>query len=382
MRNRRFDKKQFVVLLLGLIFSLSFSLTSAVAQTTPLSLAEVLTGLQSRSGDFTIEEKNAFITQQIQQRGITFRVSTEIESELRRAGASNTLINAAKAKESKTAPKRVIDPNAPPIAEFDKLWVDYNITENGRKGMRVHTKFTLKNLKDESLNLTVRVEKEDGDPLKNSNSAYSNKGGQLAVFKPLKPAYASAIYADQAVFIPYDEIIIEPGKHNLKLDADIIYTDGELLKHFTLHPFTLTKPGGTTSTVPPTLQKPTATHDRTWIDYNVTQNGQKGMVVHSKFTVNNLLNQQVLVAVGIETTAGVAVKGKTKISKSGSLVVYLPITPKYAAAVFQDANVFIPYSEFVLPRGKHKLRAHVDILQPAKNLDLHLSYFNFDFTQP
>ncbi|MEZ5345388.1 MAG: hypothetical protein R2681_07530 [Pyrinomonadaceae bacterium] len=381
MTNRIFGKKQLLCLVLAIGFGFSFIAAEAVAQTTPLSLAEVLTGLQSRSGDFTLAEKNEFITQQIQQRGITFRVSNEIESELRRAGASTTLINAAKAKESKTTPVRVINPNAPPSAEFEKLWVDYNVTENGRKGMRIHAKFTLRNLKDESLNLTVRIEREDGDPLKNDKTEFRNKGGQLAVFKALKPGFVAAVYEDQSVFIPYDEMIIEPGKHNLKIDADIIYADGELLKHFTLYPFTFTKPGSTTTTSTNT-GTPSAKFDRTWIDYNVTQSGVKGMVVHTKFTINNMLNKEVQLAVGVETTAGTPVKGYRMVSKNGYLVGYLRLTPKYNAAVFNDASVFIPYNEFNIASGKHNLRVHVDILHPATNLDLHLTYFNFDFTQP
>lgn len=383
VKNRRVNKTQFICLALGLAFCLSFSINSVFAQNTALSLAEVLTGLQSRSGDFTIAEKNAFITQQIQQRGITFRVSAEIESELRRAGASNTLINAARAKESKTTPVRVVNSNAPPTAEFEKLWVDYDVVEGGLKGMRIHTKFTLKNLKDESLQLTVRIEKENGDPLRNENTNFRNKGGQLAVFKALKPGFVSAVYADQFVFIPYDEIVIEPGNHKLNVDADIIYSDGELLKHFTLYPFTFTKPAVTTpKTALTNTAKPIAVFDRTWIDYNVTQAGVKGMVVHSKFTISNMLNQDVQLAVGVETVAGVGVKGYTKVSNTGQLVIYLPLKPKYPAAVFNDASVFIPYDEFNIASGKHNLRVHVDILHTPTNLNLHLTYFNFDFTQP
>jgi formylglycine-generating enzyme required for sulfatase activity len=64
------------------------------AQEKPLTLAEVLTGLQSKSSGLSTKQKNQYIIRRARQRGVSFSVTTEIETELRQAGASDELIEA------------------------------------------------------------------------------------------------------------------------------------------------------------------------------------------------------------------------------------------------------------------------------------------------
>lgn len=383
MRVHNLICKSFLRIACVFLLSVFLFVPNASGQSGPLSLAEVLTGLQSKSGGFTLTEKNAFITQQIQSRGITFNLSSEIESELRRAGASAELISAVRSKTSSVKPTRVTNPNAPPVVEFDTAWVDYNVVEEGVKGMRVHTKFTLKNLKDVPLQLTVRVQKDDGDTLSSNDPKYRNKGGQLAAFKALKPGFPEAVYKDLGVFIPYTAFKIEPGKHNLKLDADIIYPDGDLLKHLTLYPFVFTQPART-STNNSNDAKPTGTLDKMWIDYNVTQNGEKGMLVHTKMNVSGLLDQNIQLALVVEKADGtkiIAKKTSPNRSINGHLTFYKDLVPQYASTVFNDVQIFIPYSEITVPEGNHNMRIHADILQPGTDLNIHINYHEFSFRQ-
>ncbi len=384
MKIRHTASKSILSLAFAIVLTMSFSLQTALAQSGPLSLAEVLTGLQSKSGGFTMSQKNSFITQQIQRRGITFRVSNEIEQELRRAGATFALISAARSRAPRNTPVRNINPNAPPIVEFDKIWVDYNVTVAGKKGMRVHTKFTLKNLKDVQLKLAVRIQRDDGDVLSSKTAAYRNRGGQLEVSKPLKPGFTSAVYKDYSVFLPYDEFAIEPGKHNLKLDADIYYPDGDLLRHLALYPFTFTKPARSTTSTPPTNNggKPSVKLGRMWIDYDVTQDGQKGMLVHTKATLNNLRGRNLQLALVVQKADGGKITARPNSrnrSVNGSLTFYKDIVPRYDSAVFHDIKVFIPYSEIVLGAGVHKLRLHTDIISPDGKFNLHVNYYPFQF---
>ncbi len=378
---RKILVKLFCSSVFALILLASVGLQGVLAQNGPLSLAEVLTGLQSQSGGFSLSEKNSFITGEINKRGVTFRLSEEIESELRRAGAGTALVSAVRIKTTSATPTRVVNPNAPPIVEFDKIWVDYNVVEKNQKGMRVHAKFTLKNLKDEPLKLTVRVQKENGDPLKTSNTEYANKGGQLAVFSSLKPGYISAIFQDQSVFIPYSEFNITPGQHELKLDADIIYPDGDMVKHLTLYPFTFTKPGSTPTTSVPTSPA-SVKLEKIWFTFNEKVNGVTGMTVHTKTNVYNLKDKPIQVAVGVETESGTKIEGVNMRSSTGQLTGYYNIVPKFDSTILNDARVFIPYSEINILGGVHNLRVHVDVIDPATNLNLHVGYENFRFTKP
>jgi len=122
-------------------------------------------------------------------------------------------------------------------AEIDKMWVDYNVTEGGKKGMRIHVKFTVHDLKGVDSYLAIYFEKENGDKLYTNNKTYRSKDGQVAVFKSLKPAYKDTVYDDAQLFIPYDEFNLDKGKHNLQMDVDVIYENGDMFKHLRNYDF-------------------------------------------------------------------------------------------------------------------------------------------------
>jgi hypothetical protein len=121
--------------------------------------------------------------------------------------------------------------------EFEKMWVDYNVTEKGRFGMRIHVKFSVFNLKGVDSQLAVYFEKSDGTKLKSTSKSFSSKDGQVAVYRALKPGYDETVYKDLELFMPYDELKLERGKYNLKMDVDVIYDNGDLVEHMNYHDF-------------------------------------------------------------------------------------------------------------------------------------------------
>lgn len=126
-------------------------------------------------------------------------------------------------------------------AEVDKMWVDYNVSEGGKKGMRIHVKFTVHDLKGIDSYLAIYFEKENGDKLYTNNKTYRSKDGQVAVYKSLKPAYKDTVYDDATLFIPYDEFNLDDGKYDLKMDVDVIYENGDMFKHMKYYDFTYTE---------------------------------------------------------------------------------------------------------------------------------------------
>jgi len=122
-------------------------------------------------------------------------------------------------------------------AEFEKIWVDYNVREKGRLGMLIHVKFSVYNMKDVDSYLAVYFEKADGTKLKTTNKKFSSNDGQVAVFRSLKPGYQDTVYKDLEVFMPYEELKLPGGKYNLKMDADVIYENGDLVEHLGYHDF-------------------------------------------------------------------------------------------------------------------------------------------------
>lgn len=121
--------------------------------------------------------------------------------------------------------------------KFERMRVDYNVTEKGRRGMRIHTTFWVYGLKGQDLYLAIYFQKKDGTKLFTNNRNFRSANGQVAVFKPLRPAYEDTIYEDAALFMPYDELNLDSGVYELQMDADVIYENGDLLEHLNFYDF-------------------------------------------------------------------------------------------------------------------------------------------------
>ena len=126
-------------------------------------------------------------------------------------------------------------------AVFKRMWVDYDVTQNGQKGMRIHVSFSAAGMKGVDGYLAVFFQRKGGEKLYTSNRTYRSKEGQTAVYWDFKPGYDPAVYDDVQVFIPYAVFNLGRGTHDLQMDVDIIYQNGDLLQHLELYDFVYSK---------------------------------------------------------------------------------------------------------------------------------------------
>ncbi len=120
---------------------------------------------------------------------------------------------------------------------LDKLWIDYDVTEDGEKGMRIHVNFSISNMKNVDGYVAIYFEKKNGEKILSDHSGYKSKSGQLAVYRSIKPAYDETTYSDLQLFMPYSKINIPKGRHDLKMDVDIILKNGDMVSHLKDHDF-------------------------------------------------------------------------------------------------------------------------------------------------
>lgn len=121
-------------------------------------------------------------------------------------------------------------------AKFDKVWVDYNVTEDGERGMRIHVKFEVSNMEGVDSYLMVYFEESDGTKLTTSSSLYG-KDGNVAAKRALKPGFDVTVYKDLDIFMPYSALNLTKGKYNLKMDIDLADDDQNLIQHLGYHEF-------------------------------------------------------------------------------------------------------------------------------------------------
>ena len=127
---------------IGLALSLAFALPNANAQSSrQLSLADILIAL--RSNKASMPEKNKILSEAVGERGITFALTTEIETELFKTGADKALVDAIRGKSpivktaaAKTEPEKVQPKAQPKPGETlpDATFYQKRADENAGKG--------------------------------------------------------------------------------------------------------------------------------------------------------------------------------------------------------------------------------------------------------
>lgn len=140
-------------------------------------------------------------------------------------------------------PKPTPKPGLTASADFNRIWVDYDVTENKKKGMQIHTNFTVHGMKDVDSYLAIYFETADGQRLRDKNKSYYSTAGEVAVYKELIIDYDPGTYDDLKIFMPYDELDLKEGKYNLKMSVDLIHKSGGVIQKLTTYDFVYTQPG-------------------------------------------------------------------------------------------------------------------------------------------
>ena len=293
------------------------------------------------------------------------------------AAAANTSVPTKTAQgESSNALSTTVVPSV----SFKKMWIDYDITQGGVKGMRIHTSFEAYNMKGIAGYLALFFQDNAGTFLQDSNNKFVSSDGEVAAYMEINPGYnPTTVYDDLAIFMPYSELDLSDGVYALKIKANVIYKQGGIIGNLTTYNFDYTQGNA----------KAGATFDRVWVDYDVSQGGQKGMLVHVKFTVNNMKSVSGRLAVYFQKSGGGKLITTNRLYRSqdpdrvGELVVYFDIVPGYQKTVYEDAQVFLPYSQLnaILPRGDHDLQMDIDVVYQGGALIQHLQTEEFVFSR-
>lgn len=274
-----------------------------------------------------------------------------------------------------SANKNLVEPSA----RFDRIWVDYDVTEDGQKGMRIHVQFTIYGMKDRDSYLAVYFENDKKMRLKDNNGKMRSTDGDVAVYRSLKPGYDSTEYKDLSVFMPYTELDLGNGNWNLQMDVDLIYQGGGLIQHLAFKEFNY-KLGGD---VVANKSSVSATVKKIWVDYDVTRNGKKGLLVHVNFEVTGLkgIASKLVARVQKENSEFLANNNAGYSNDSNQLEISSDMKPGYAIAVYEDATLFLPYSEIIVSKGVWDLKLDIDLNYENGDLVQHLDLYKFKFTR-
>ena len=108
-----------------------------------------------------------------------------------------------------------------PMGRILNVRVEYNQVQNRKKGMRIRTTFEVDRYKSKPGIICAYFYFESGKPLKDGNRQYYAANGNVAAGGWFRPGYVNTIYRDYAIFIPYSELHLAKGKHDLKFMVQV-----------------------------------------------------------------------------------------------------------------------------------------------------------------
>ena len=293
-----------------------------------------------------------------------------------------------------------------PSATLQKMWIDFDVTKDGKLGMLMHVAFTVYNMKGMEGVLGFLFRYSDGKPdsyirhkvVNDEKDKYHTTTGLLSVFEILKSRYDVSIYDDVYVFMPYDEIKIAPGTHDLTIDVEFMkLTSTSQIRVAWLKMYDIEFLQGddirgqgnisfaVKNRLAPT-NGPRAVFDTLWVDFDVKENNEMGMKIHLKFVTYNMKDTHATIAIYFmyNTNEMKTIKDKNQkfYSGSGDVAAYMDISPGYDTAYYNDLVMFMPYAELDLTPGTYELLMDTKVIYRRGGLISNFVYQPFRYTEP
>lgn len=125
-------------------------------------------------------------------------------------------------------------------ASIEKAWTDFNVYEDGAKGMKIHVKFRVDGFKSVDGRVIAYFRYKNGNDLADKNGRYCTVNNKVSVGGDITPGYDNTIYEDYTLFIPYDELHLGSGKTDLQYHIEVHF-NGDSFDESDYYDFQFTK---------------------------------------------------------------------------------------------------------------------------------------------
>lgn len=112
-------------------------------------------------------------------------------------------------------------------ATINNVTVDYNVSQNGYNGMKIHVKFDAYSVYNHSLRVCVYFYYQGGSALNGiSGSGYITTDGKVSVSSIATATYTNSTWNDFTIFMPYNALNMRSGVSNVALEGQVgVYDD-------------------------------------------------------------------------------------------------------------------------------------------------------------
>lgn len=251
------------------------------------------------------------------------------------------------------------EPPKPQKASIRKLWVEHNARdESGKAGMKIHLGFTTGYLKGVPCRASAYFCFANGKELRDSNLEYHSYDGQVSTGTTFTPNFVLNTFKDVVLFMPYEELHIASGRHELKFHVNLrVISTGFIVAKSADHTFVFNAASLTS------ISKPTWKINDVWLESGITKKGEAGFNIHVKFSANNLK--------GIDCRAVAYFRfpnGKKLVDRNnryhtveGNVSASTSFTPRYDNSSYKDLIIFMPSEELHLRSGTHTIECYVQL---------------------
>ncbi len=127
--------------------------------------------------------------------------------------------------------------------------------------------------------------------------------------------------------------------------------------------------------------EPRASSSEITADFNVKQGGRLGMRIKTTFTVYNLKGKDLYLALYFQDEDGNPLKTtNTKFSTTeGDVAAFFSLKPGFDEAFYEKVEVFMPYDELKLSKGKYNLNIDASVIYKVGGLVDHLDDYPFEY---
>ncbi|MCC7399895.1 MAG: hypothetical protein IT214_00260 [Chitinophagaceae bacterium] len=257
-------------------------------------------------------------------------------------------------------------------SKLQDLQIDYNVTENGKLGMRIRQNFQIYNAQGRQCIMAVYFyNAEDDKPLKDRDGIYTSTDGHVAGYNYFTPSYQNSQYNDLAVFMPYDQLELGAGNFRLKCYVAIFDPDVKQIVTGGYQYFTFSQGINVKE-----IRLLTSFDDA----------GQQ-LKITPAFTISNAKGVKCLAVIYFYNENGQPLRDHNNYyhTVDGNVSSMEYFTPGYDVALYDNTQtgfvITMPYKELELPKGKYSLKYKVILFDDKLNQLVSSDFYNFNYTQ-
>ncbi len=126
-------------------------------------------------------------------------------------------------------------------ARIKKVWIEHNVYQNSIKGMKIHVRFDVDNMRNCTGRVVAYFYHQGGTALRDANNSYRTTSGEISCGESFTPSYINTAYNDFVLFMPYSELhCTSYSRYNLRFFVSIFNDHSREMTQSNWVQFTLT----------------------------------------------------------------------------------------------------------------------------------------------